>query len=67
MAGRGCTITVRLLTNDSQSEVISLPVALHSPLDVLKDLLRQQSDIPPNNQVRSPSTALSASLVFSKE
>jgi hypothetical protein len=54
MAGRGCTITVRLLSNDSQSEVISLPVALHSPLDVLKDLLSQQSDIPPNNQVRSP-------------
>ena len=45
MSGRGCTITVKVLgsTTDSTKgpEDLSLPVALHSPLEVLKDQLAE--------------------------
>ena len=53
MAGRGCTVEVRLLTYDDveEADVMSLPVALHSPLDVFKDLLANITSIPPNEQV----------------
>ena len=38
MAGRGCTINVQLLdgSRDGGVEEISLPVALHSPLEVVQ-------------------------------
>lgn len=53
MSGRGCTVEVRLLSYDhsENEDVMSLPVALHSPLDVLKDLLANITSIPPNDQV----------------
>lgn len=54
MAGRGCTITVKFLGGTSshgQVEDISLPVALHSPLIVLKDQLHSLVSISPSDQV----------------
>lgn len=54
MAGRGCTITVKLLGNGNSSdnpEEMSLPVALHSPLEVLKGQLSEITGIPPADQV----------------
>ena len=53
MAGRGCTINVQLLngSRDGGVEEISLPVALHSPLEVLQDQLSGISSIPLDDQV----------------
>ena len=56
MAGRGCTISIKLLTvagdeRDEESNHISLPVALHTPLIVLKEQLHSIVGIPPSNQV----------------
>jgi hypothetical protein len=54
MAGRGCTVTVqisRLVNNEMQTDEISLPVALHSPLLVLKEMLQDISGIEMGNQV----------------
>ncbi len=42
MAGRGCTIVIKLLGGSSgngENEDISLPVAFHSPLQILKEQL----------------------------
>lgn len=42
MSGRGCTITIKILggsTGNGENEDMSLPVALHSPLLVLKEQL----------------------------
>eukprot|EP01038_Epipyxis_sp_PR26KG_P012587 gene12587-16879_t len=43
MAGRGCTIIVKVLggslAENDKTEELSLPVALHSPLEVLKEQL----------------------------
>lgn len=54
MAGRGCTITVKLLsggTSEGEAEDISLTVALHSPLEVLKDELAELTGIAREDQV----------------
>ncbi len=54
MAGRGCTITIKFLcgsANHGLVEDISLPVALHSPLMVLKEQLHMLVSIAPNDQV----------------
>jgi hypothetical protein len=54
MAGRGCTITIKFLggsTSQGRVEDISLPVALHSPLMVLKEQLHSLVLIAPNDQV----------------
>lgn len=54
MAGRGCTIVVKLLggsTGDGEVEELSLPVALHSPLQVLKEQLASIVGIPVAAQV----------------
>lgn len=54
MAGRGCTISIKVLggTNgQGETEDISLPVALHSPLEVLKQQLHELISIAPRNQV----------------
>jgi hypothetical protein len=51
MAGRGCSITIKLLGIGEGSEDISLPVAMHSPLAVLKQQLAQFSGIAPADQV----------------
>ena len=54
MAGRGCTVTVQILRQvgqEVQTDEINLPVALHSPLSVLKALLRNVSQIEVENQV----------------
>ena len=49
MANRGCTITVSLL--DSDGATMTLPVALHSPLSVLKDQLATITSISVQEQV----------------
>ena len=49
MANRGCTITVSLL--DSDGATMTLPVALHSPLSVLKDQLASITSISVQEQV----------------
>lgn len=43
MSGRGVTITIKVLggTSGKGTEDMSLPVALHSPLEVLKEQLSQ--------------------------
>ena len=41
MAGRGAVITVELLGEEGNTEALHLPVALHSPLQVLKEQLEQ--------------------------
>jgi hypothetical protein len=53
MAGRGCIILIKLLGASGGGEIedISLPVALHSPLEVLKQQLFQLVAIPPRDQV----------------
>lgn len=54
MAGRGCTITVKLLGtghDSNEAEDISLPVALHSPLAILREQLAPISGIPPSDQI----------------
>lgn len=54
MAGRGCTIIVKLLggsTGDGEVEELCLPVALHSPLQVLKEQLMSIVGIPITAQV----------------
>lgn len=54
MAGRGCTITIKVLggaIEHNQSNDISLPVALHSPLSVLKEELSVIVAISPADQV----------------
>ncbi len=50
MAGRGCTILVKVLASD-RSEDLTLPVALHSPLEVLRDQLVTLTNIQINDQV----------------
>lgn len=54
MAGRGCTITIKVLggsTGNGEVEDLSLPVALHSPLQVLKEQLMDIIGIPTEDQV----------------
>jgi hypothetical protein len=58
MAGRGCTITVKVLDSGSNNngkhesdDDLSLPVALHSPLEVLKQQLVEIIGIPIQDQV----------------
>lgn len=55
MAGRGCLITVQILGGSSgasgEVEEMSLPVALHSPLIVLKDQFTEIVGIPQQDQV----------------
>jgi hypothetical protein len=51
MAGRGCNITIQVLQDDGQVEDVALPVALHTPLFVLKGQLRDMVDIPIETQV----------------
>ena len=55
MAGRGCLITVQILSDQegggSTMEERTLPVALHSPLEVLKEQLQGISGIPAPQQV----------------
>jgi len=51
MAGRGCTIQLHVLNEDFSNEEMSLPVALHSPLEVLKQQLEELIGIEYDNQV----------------
>lgn len=54
MAGRGCTIVIKVLggsTGNGDIEDLSLPVALHSPLEILRDQLTEIVGIPPQDQV----------------
>jgi hypothetical protein len=54
MSGRGCTILIKLFgstESGSGVEDISLPVAIHSPLLVLKEQLHTLVSIAPVNQV----------------
>ena len=54
MAGRGCTICIQILggaTGDGEIEEINLPVAVHSPLEVLKEQLEEICGIPLKDQV----------------
>jgi hypothetical protein len=54
MAGRGCTILVKVLgstENGEQVEDIILPVALHSPLEVLRDQIERLTNIAIRDQV----------------
>jgi hypothetical protein len=54
MSGRGCTITIKILggsTGNGEVEDMSLPVALHSPLLVLKEQLMDIVGIPLQDQV----------------
>ena len=51
MAGRGAVITVELLGEEGNTEALHLPVALHSPLQVLKEQLEQLTSIPIRDQV----------------
>jgi len=51
MAGRGCVITVQVLGSLNNNHDISLPVALHSPLEVLKQQLASLTGIPIQIQV----------------
>lgn len=52
MAGRGVFIVVQLLDGATGAvEEMSLPVALHAPLEVLKDQLFEATSIPKNSQV----------------
>ena len=51
MAGRGCTICIQILNSDLKVESINLPVALHSPLTVLKQQLAPFCGIPESQQV----------------
>ena len=54
MANRGCTVCITILggsSGDGKNEEISLPVALHSPLSVLKEQLQDLTDIAIADQV----------------
>ena len=54
MAGRGCTVSIAILGGaggDGQNEELSLPVALHSPLSVLKEQLEELTGINVRDQV----------------
>lgn len=51
MAGRGCTVTIEVLHDDGEMEEVSLPVALHTPLYVLKGQLFSMVGIPVEAQV----------------
>ena len=59
MAGRGCTVSVTILgasqvsssTGAPTNEELSLPVALHSPLSVLKEQLEVLTGIPTADQI----------------
>ena len=61
MAGRGCTVCITILggseangassSTSSQNEELSLPVALHSPLSVLKEQLEELTGIAAADQV----------------
>ena len=51
MSGRGCVITIQVLggANRDNDHEISLPVAVHSPLDVLKKQLAELTGIQSTN------------------
>ena len=56
MAGRGCTIHLQVIgatDTDGNSEIqtMSLPVALHSPLEILKAQIQEITGIETGNQV----------------
>jgi len=53
MSGRGCVITIQVLggANRENDHEISLPVAVHSPLDVLKKQLAELTGIPTQIQI----------------
>ena len=54
MANRGCTVCITILGGSSgggENEDLSLPVALHSPLSVLKEQLEDLTDIATADQV----------------
>jgi hypothetical protein len=54
MSGRGVSIIVKVLggaTGNGETEELSLPVALHSPLQVLKEQLEDIVGIPSQDQV----------------
>lgn len=55
MAGRGCTVCITILggtdSKSSTNEELSLPVALHSPLSVLKEQLEELTGIAAADQV----------------
>lgn len=59
MSGRGCTITIKILpstvnedpNNIDQTQEISLPVALHSPLEVLREQIERLTQITTSDQV----------------
>mmetsp|Transcript_1550 Transcript_1550/g.2162 ORF Transcript_1550/g.2162 Transcript_1550/m.2162 type:complete len:553 (-) Transcript_1550:1301-2959(-) len=65
MSGRGCTITVQVIggcrapdsaatlgvSDSNRTENLSLPVALHSPLSVLKEQLQSLTGIPFADQI----------------
>jgi len=51
MAHRGCTICIQILNPDLSVDQCNLPVALHSPLEVLKEQLVPISGIPLVDQV----------------
>lgn len=55
MAGRGCSVKIQILRQEDGQDVftdeINLPVALHSPLSVLKELLQDVAHIIVANQV----------------
>jgi len=50
MAGRGCVISIQLLSSE-ETEELHLPVALHSPLSVLRDQLQDLTNIAIRDQV----------------
>lgn len=57
MAGRGCVIHIKVLStgitesSEQSIEEISLPVALHSPLDILRDEIERLTNIEKRDQV----------------
>jgi hypothetical protein len=54
MAGRGCSITIKVLggsSGDNSVDELHLPVALHSPLEILKDQLADLTGISHRDQV----------------
>ena len=56
MAGRGCTINVSVIgwtsaSGTSDNQEISLPVALHSPLEILREQLQDLTNIQIRDQI----------------
>jgi len=51
MAGRGCTITVQVLQTSNEVENLTLQVALHTPLSVLKEQLEDATGITVDTQI----------------